>query len=103
MIGPVPVRVKPVAEADIDGHRAWYLSAPVNRPDLLVRYDAALIRALAAIGRNPEAFAADASGTRHVRLGDVPYAAYFKLEAGEAIVIAVMHERQNPATWQSRV
>ena len=97
------MNLTPAADADVIGIEDWYNTERPDRPDLLRRFDRALLKALNSIANNPEAFAADQTGTRHVRLKGVPYAAFVKLNSdGMAVVFAITHDKQDPKVWQSR-
>jgi len=36
-------------------------------------------------------------------MGRFPYLVFFKLYRDEILIVACIHERRNPAIWQSRV
>ncbi len=103
MSGSQRVVLTPAAEVDAEDHRDWYRRERADRPDLLELFDERLLDALDAVGRNPEAFAADPTGCRHVRFRRMPYSAFFRIEPEQSVVFAVLHDKQDPKTWRSRL
>jgi toxin ParE1/3/4 len=93
------VIVRPGAQADIREAALW---SEGRRPglgiELTLRFDALLER----IAQNPLQFPEIGSGVRRALLRRFPYAIYF-VAADCPIVIAVLHQRRNPATWKQRL
>ena len=94
-----PALFTPAAEADVEEAFDWYES---QRPGLGPRFRHAVDIAVAAVERNPEAYAVVHRDTRRVLLPKFPYGLYYR-EIGEAVVVvACIHAKRHPKTWRSR-
>jgi plasmid stabilization system protein ParE len=40
--------------------------------------------------------------TRRALLSRFPFGVYYRLEGGEAVIVAIMHGSRNPRRWQTR-
>lgn len=57
---------------------------------------------MAAIAEQPLAYPRVRGETRRGLVRRFPYAIYFRILAGEVVILAVMHGRQHPRRWLSR-
>ncbi len=93
------VNIQPEAYAEADRAAAWYES---QRADLGVEFILELDVAIERAAENPEIYAVQYREVRRVLLRRFPYAVYFVYEAGVLEVFAILHQHQDPSTWQSR-
>jgi len=92
------VIVRPGAQADIQEAALWYESRrPGLGSEFTLRVDAIMER----IAHNPLQFPEIGNGIRRALLQRFPYAIYFVVAACP-VVIAVLHQRRHPDTWQRR-
>jgi plasmid stabilization system protein ParE len=87
------------AEQDVKEARLWYHG---QQPKLGKEFVDELRRAMRRIGERPLQFPEIAARVRRTLLHRFPYAVYFVLRGGQAIVVAVLHQRRRPATWKRR-
>lgn len=95
------VRVLPPAQEEIRAAAGWYEG---KRRGLGVDFLARLDAALEVIARRPLASPLWRSDRDYRRQGlkRFPYTIYFRLDAGDVVVLAVAHQRQRPGYWQRR-
>ena len=93
------VNIQPEAQAEADRAAAWYES---QRVDLGVEFILELDFAVERAAENPESYAVQYREVRRVLLLRFPYAVYFIYEKGVLEVFAIMHQHQDPSTWESR-
>ncbi len=94
-----PVILNPEAVQDLTEIRQWYAA---QRPGLEHEFTAAMDRIVAVIEANAEAFAVVRAGVRRAPLSGFPHGVFFRLEAAQVTVFAVMHPKRDPKTWTSR-
>ena len=88
------IRIQPLAQQDIVSAYLWYENQrPGLGDDLLQRLD----ECFADILRNPRGYQLVEGPIRRALPRRFPYAVYFVLTETEAVVIAVLHGRRNPA------
>lgn len=95
-----PVVLRPEAVDDVISATKWYEREQVGLGD---RFAAAVDELLNRIGTMPEVYAIVALGVRRVKVKTFPYVIYYRLLADRVEVIAILHGRQHPDTWQTRV
>lgn len=93
------VNIQPEAQAEADRAAAWYESQGV---DLGVEFILELDLAIERAAENPESYAVQYREVRRVLLRRFPYAVYFVYEEGVLEVFAILHQHQNPSTWEAR-
>lgn len=94
------VRIQPSAETDANNAANWYESQQFGLGiEFMLELDAAIERA----GEMPEAYAELYQNVRRVLVRRFPYPVYFVLGSGVVEIFAILHQHQNPETWQSRV
>jgi plasmid stabilization system protein ParE len=92
--------VRSAAEADIAAAALWYEDrAPGLGADFLRAVDVAL----AEVARAPERFPVVHRQCHRALLRRFPYAVYFVWDSGVVSVIACLHVRRDPQTWERRV
>lgn len=91
--------VRPEAEEDLRQARAWY---EWQRGGLGAEFILCVEEALERISRNPEGFAVVYEDLRRAITRRFPYAVYFRIADGEAVVLGVFHMRRHPRKWQQR-
>jgi plasmid stabilization system protein ParE len=94
------VIIRPEAERDIDEAVAWYDG---QREGLGDAFQARLDQALEQIDRMPEVHQVLFQTVRRVFVKVFPFSVYYRMEAGEVIVLAVAHSRRDPGRWKSRI
>lgn len=92
--------VRSAAEADIANATFWYEARVEGLGADFLR---AVDIALAEIGRQPDRFPRVHRECRQALLRRFPYAVFFVTGADLTSVIACMHLRRDPGTWQRRV
>ena len=95
----IPVRVRDLAEADIERARIRYAREDER---LGIRFTQELSTIVDRIGAVPDQFPEVGKSVRRALLHHFPYAAYFVLRKDVAIVVAVLHQRQRPGGWKPR-
>lgn len=93
------LEVRPAAAADIEEAALWYQS---QRPGLGSEFLEELRHVEAAIAESPKRYPVVRRDTRRAMLRRFPYALYFRLYADRVLVVACMHGRRHPRTWQRR-
>ena len=91
--------VRPLAESDLDSTAQWYVR---QSPGLELRFLDAVALVLSRIRAGPMQFPEISSGVRRALLHTFPYAVYFRAADEGIIVLAVLHLRRDPRTWQDR-
>lgn len=94
------VRLLRRAEADLEEAVAWYEARSLQAAR---RFEAAVSAALERIGMMPEMYALVDERHRLCPVRKSPYLIVYRYEpnAGEVVVIAVAHAKQDPPAWQS--
>jgi plasmid stabilization system protein ParE len=94
------VVIRKPAALDIAAVEAWYEG---ERPGLgrefLDEVEASLLR----ISRRADAYPFVYRDAKRAIVRRFPYNIYFRVRGLEARIIAVVHQRRNPQTWQRRV
>lgn len=90
---PYAVVFRPEAEDEVLEARQWYESRSAG---LGRRFAAAVDGLMTRIVANPHAFPEVHGQTRRAVLTRFPYAIYFRVAAGDVVVLA-LHGRQDPA------
>ena len=88
------------AQDDITDAAAWYGD---KSPRLESQFLDMFEECLAHVESQPARFPVVHGDTRRALLGRFPYGIYFFIDDAYLRVAAVMHVRQDPARWQSRV
>ena len=92
------VRFRPEAQAEALDTRMWYENRQAGLGDAFTIELEEIVRR---ISENPEQFRRVRGEIRRAVLNRFPYAAYFRADEAQVIVLAI-HGRQHPARWQSR-
>ncbi len=71
-------------------------------PQLELRFNTSLNVVLDLIAGRPELFAPLVKSVRRARLKTFPYAVYYRIIGSTVQVIGVLHDKRDPAVWQSR-
>ena len=91
--------LRPQAEAEILDARDWYEE---QRPGLGGAFATEVDSGLGRIVEAPLAYPRVHGETRRALLRRFPYAIYFHAMPDEIVVLAIIHGRRHPGTWQSR-
>lgn len=89
----------PEASVDIEDAASWLLS---RAPSLVACFVDALEEALEGIRLHPETWARLDDELRRALVRRFPYAVYYRVEAERVLIVAVLHQRRAPRTWQAR-
>ena len=90
----------PEARADLYEALDWYLEKTLP---LAQSFFDDYAKAVARITANPFQFPKANGEVRKARLaGTFPYTIYFVVRGDVALVVAVFHDKRNPAVWQGR-
>jgi toxin ParE1/3/4 len=95
----LPVILAPAAGRESEQAADWYEQTAGLGADSVDRVQQALDR----IGRMPEAAPAIFMDIRRVRVQRFPYSVLYHLLDDRVEVIAVFHNKRDPAIWKSRV
>jgi toxin ParE1/3/4 len=90
---------RPEAQADLEEAAFWYED---QRPGLGEVFSAELFDLIQRIADAPLQFPSVGPTVRRGLLHRFPYAVYFLVEE-TVVIIAILHQRRNPATWKRRV
>ena len=96
---PKPIRVAAVAAREMGDAKAW-LDAQV--PGLGDRFVHAVDRVLAEIAEQPSRYALIHGDIRRAVARPVPHGVFFRDLPNAVRVIAIVHLRRSPMTWQRR-
>jgi plasmid stabilization system protein ParE len=92
--------IRPEAQADIEEAALWYED---QRPVLGETFTTELFELIDRIAQSPLQFPVVGLSTRRGLLQRFPYAVFFLLDEGSLVVVlAVLHQRRNPAIWKRR-
>lgn len=96
----LPVRLRPVALAELTDAWHWYEE---QREGLGDEFRACADATMAEIGRAPLAWPRVRGEARRRRVRRFPYAVIYIVEAQHIEVLAVFHTSRDPRQWQSRL
>ncbi|HXG03433.1 MAG TPA: type II toxin-antitoxin system RelE/ParE family toxin [Candidatus Binatia bacterium] len=92
--------VRPAAEADIEEAALWYeLRSLGLGAEFLRSVDACFEQ----IRRSPQRFQQVYKDVRRARIRRFPYIAYFVSTGTSIQIVACMHAKRDPRTWQRRL
>lgn len=92
--------IRLAAQVDIEEAALWYED---QRPGLGERFTAELFELIDRIAQFPLQFPVVGRSARRGLLHRFPYAVFFLLEEDTVVVLAVLHQRRDPAIWKHRV
>jgi plasmid stabilization system protein ParE len=95
----VIVVLRAEAEEDLEEARDWYED---QRPGLGVEFLAEVDAAIYRLADAPQRFPEVHGSLRRGLLRRFPYAIYFLAEADRIVIVAILHQRRNPAAWNQR-
>lgn len=90
---------RPEAEAELAGAILWYEE---RGKGLGAEFLRAVEATVAAIERQPEAYAFVSGKARRAVLRRFPYSLIYTFEANEILVVACFHGKRDPKRWQER-
>lgn len=92
--------IRRAAELDIEEATDWYEQEEAG---LGTKFVNELVSTFTRVRRMPLQFPSVGRSVRRALLGRFPYAIYFVLrDEDQAVIIAVLHQRRDPATWRQR-
>jgi plasmid stabilization system protein ParE len=94
------LRLRPEARADIREAARWYENQQPGLGDLFVSRVLALLERIA---QSPQHFPYLRPPVRRALVAQFPYGVYFTHQDGRTVVLAVLHQRRDPAIWKSRL
>ena len=89
-----------VAAADLEEASLWY---EAQRPGLGREFLDAAEDALRRVISTPKGYAVVYRDRRRVLLGRFPYSLVYRLIDEEVVVVAVVHAKQSPRVWRTRM
>ncbi len=92
-----PVIIRPEAESDLSEAAAYY--ARVGHE---ARLEDRVAAALAQVADGPLRFPVIREDIRRALVRRYPYAIFFALEPERVVVLAILHQRRDPARWPHR-
>ncbi|MGO9570185.1 MAG: type II toxin-antitoxin system RelE/ParE family toxin [Desulfomonilaceae bacterium] len=92
--------IRPDAETDIAEAYRWYEE---QREGLGADFLLCVEEGLSKIQRAPEAYPVVHKNVHRLLIKRFPYGIFYVVEPAVIIVLAVLHERRDPAAWQSRI
>jgi plasmid stabilization system protein ParE len=95
-----PFLIRPEAQADIEQAVIWYED---QRPGLGELFSGELFELIFRIAEAPLQFPSSGRSLKRGLLHRFPYAVYFLVEVDQTVIVAVLHQRRNPAVWKNRV
>jgi plasmid stabilization system protein ParE len=95
---PTPL-LRPEAQVDFEAAAFWYED---QRPGLGELFSAEVSDLIQRIAESPLRFPAVLPSVRRGLLHGFPYAVYFTVEEQEVVILAVLHQRRDPAVWKRR-
>lgn len=100
MNSPKPIVFSPAAYQDIDDGCSWYER---QKSGLGKKLFAAINASVQSIQRTPAGYPTVHSCYRKVVLRGFPYAIFYRDDAEEIVIAAVLHTARNPKAWQDRL
>lgn len=92
--------IDPEAESDLARARDWYDD---QDPGVGRRFAQAVDAAFQKIKTSPHLYPLVTEDVRFVMPRKFPYVAYYRVEGDKVAVLAVVHQRQDPAVWKRRM
>ena len=96
----LPLVLAPDAEDDVEDAAEFY---ELQQPGLGEAFLHALDACFARVQRHPSAFGLSEPGVRTAFLQRFPYGVRFRLTTERIEIIAVWHQRRDPAGWTQRL
>ena len=90
---------RPQAQAELLEARDWY---EARQEGLGFEFSAAVDATIANICELPLAYPRVHNEIRRAVLQRFPYAVFFQLLEDKVVILAIIHGRRHPSTWQSR-
>jgi toxin ParE1/3/4 len=90
----------PRAEEDLDAAAQWYAK---QRIELALEFFDAVDAVFAIIAQFPQVGREVATNIRRVLTKKFPFCVYYVIDDGRLTVVAILHLRQSPDTWQQRL
>jgi plasmid stabilization system protein ParE len=94
------VLLRRAAELDLVGIEDWYEN---QQAGLGAEFRDAVNDLFGRIGANPRAFPERYRGNRRALVRRFPYVVWYRLQKGDAIILACIHGRRDPAMARARV
>jgi len=91
--------LRSVARREFDEAADWYNR---QRAGLGAEFIEEVNRVFESIRDRPELFAVAHEDLREALVRRFPYAVYYRIEADQIVVVAVVHTSRDPHIWQSR-
>lgn len=92
--------IRPEAKSDLSQAYAWYEG---HRPGLGAEFMLCIEDVFERIQRNPLLHAIVHRSVRRTLSRRFPFAIYYRQEADDIVIIAVIHSRRDPQVWRSRI
>lgn len=89
---------RPEAQEEFDAAVDWYQERAGLGGELIASVEEALDR----IVENPRLYEVVHDPVRRAVVHRFPYSLIYQIEAERILVVAVFHDRRDPAAWQSR-
>ena len=96
----LPIVFRPVARLEFNEAADWYEQRRAGRG---AAFTAAVRQVLDPIAEHPQFYAEVFEDVREGLVTGYPYCVYYRIEAGQILVLAVFHTARDPSIWQRRV
>jgi len=95
----LPVVLRPEAQEDLLAAQDWYEK---QRSGLGEAFTSAVEAVVERIEERPETYVVIRQGVHRAKLKRFPYVLYYRVLSDRVEVLAVLHGRRDPGTWQKR-
>ena len=95
----LPVVLRSEAQVEFDEAFDWY---EAKRPGLGVAFATQVLQVFGRVAANPQVCPVVFADVRKAVVLRFPYCVYYRAEATRVRVLAVFHNRRDPAIWQGR-
>ena len=93
------VRLRPEAEQDLRSAAAWYER---QQAQLGQEFLDEFVKVRVMLAETPLIYAAIYRKTHRVVLNRFPFGVFFRVEAHEVVIVAIMHGSRHPTRWHGR-
>lgn len=96
----LPIVFRRVARVEFDDAANWYEQ---RRAGLGAAFTTAVEEVMGRIADQPQFYPVAMEDVREAMVSGFPYCVYYREEAGQILVLAVVHASRDPSIWQGGV